>query len=219
MKVLLLRLAGPMQGWDVRQQPFIPGSRQRDIAASREDLMPTHSGVTGLLAAALGRERGQDMSDLGALRVLVRADQPGDKSAEFRMSRRLTKQGQVLPAPSLSVHLEDAIFLVGVTGNDALIEECASALLRPRWPLYLGRREFPPTLPILLGVKGGDLVDVVHVHSSLEASWHAERHPHHVPEMWEVSRRLRGERDASVPVPSPPAEPDWFAAAASAADV
>ena len=67
MKVLLLRLAGPMQGWDVRQQPFIPGSRQRDIAASREDLMPTHSGVTGLLAAALGRERGQDMSDLGAL--------------------------------------------------------------------------------------------------------------------------------------------------------
>lgn len=182
--------------------------------------MPTHSGVTGLLAAALGRERGEDMGDLAALRVLVRADQPGQKAAEFRMSRRSTRQGQILPAPSLSVHLEDAIFLVGSTGNDALIEECASALLRPRWPLYLGKREFPPTMPILLGVVDGDLVEVVRDHPSIAAPWHQAAYPDKRPLLVEVRMRRRGDRDVQTPLPAAeeePDDPDWWAVAAAAA--
>ena len=61
---LLLRLSAPLQSW---------GSES--VYDNREtDYMPTKSGVTGMLAAALGRKRGEPLDDLSRLRFGVRVD-------------------------------------------------------------------------------------------------------------------------------------------------
>lgn len=72
--VLLLQLAGPLQSWGISSK-----FETRDTAA-----MPSKSGVCGLLAAALGRPRDADVSDLAALRFGVRADRDGRLLDDFR---------------------------------------------------------------------------------------------------------------------------------------
>lgn len=59
MAVLLLRLCGVMQSW---------GTDSRFLVR-KTDPEPSKSGVVGLLCAALGRGRGEDISDLAALRM------------------------------------------------------------------------------------------------------------------------------------------------------
>ena len=54
MATLLLKLAGPLQSW---------GSDSR-FTETKTRHEPTKSGVIGLLAAALGRRRTEDVSDL-----------------------------------------------------------------------------------------------------------------------------------------------------------
>ena len=49
-------------------------------------------------------------------------------------------------------YLQDAVFLVGLESEDtALLQELETALKHPVYPLYLGRRSCPPTLPLCLG--------------------------------------------------------------------
>ncbi|MES5824249.1 type I-E CRISPR-associated protein Cas5/CasD [Streptomyces sp. RG80] len=73
--VLLLRLAGPLQSW---------GALAR---FDRRDTLnrPTKSGVTGLIAAALGLDRADDLGALTDLRFAVRADRPGTAVRDFHI--------------------------------------------------------------------------------------------------------------------------------------
>ena len=51
------------------------------------------------------------------------------------------------------------MFLVALESDDkTLLESIASALQKPVYPLYLGRKSCPPTLPIVLGVKDEDIL-------------------------------------------------------------
>lgn len=72
---LILRLSGLMQAWSPTRQYGGP---------LNSGLRPTKSGVLGLCANAQGRQRGDDMSDLAALRFGVRADRPGRLVSDFR---------------------------------------------------------------------------------------------------------------------------------------
>ena len=65
MGTLLLRLAAPMHSW---------GNDSR-CEVRRTGKEPTKSGVIGLLAAALGRNRADSLDDLCSLRFGVRVDQ------------------------------------------------------------------------------------------------------------------------------------------------
>ena len=71
--VLVLRLAGPLQSWG-RHSTF----HRHDTHSE-----PTKSGVIGLLAAAAGRPREADITDLCDLRLGVRADQPGSLLRDY----------------------------------------------------------------------------------------------------------------------------------------
>ena len=82
-KILLLRLEGALQSW---------GDHAKwDVRDSGD--FPSKSGVAGLLACALGLERGDpDIADLSAhLRMAVRADRPGVRMRDFH-----TVQGRPL---------------------------------------------------------------------------------------------------------------------------
>jgi len=147
--VLRLRLAGPQQSWGVQSR-----FRVRDTA-----LEPTKSGVVGLLAAALGRPRTADVTDLGRLRFGVRVDRPGVLRRDYQTAGGdqagrgygvATVKGGLTTAESERYYLADADFLVGLAGDRPLLAACRAALRRPRWPLFLGRRAFVPAEPVLL---------------------------------------------------------------------
>lgn len=162
---LLMRLTGPMQAWGLQSRFSI-----RDTA--RE---PTKSGVLGLVCAALGRPRAAPLDDLAALRMGVRVDREGQMRRDFHTAQDIVKAsatirpGKPIPAsqrkvtePSVRHYLADAWFTIGLTSdNQMLLEEIDQALGNPRWPLFLGRKAFPPGLPPRIMTEGGEAAGLV----------------------------------------------------------
>jgi CRISPR system Cascade subunit CasD len=140
MSTLLFRLAGPMQSWGT-QSRFM----DRDTG-----LEPSKSGVIGLCCAALGRPRTAPIEDLVALKMGVRVDQQGEMREDFHTAMEVYKADGKKPDTVVSHrhYLADAIFLVGLEGDEALLVKLNAALLRPKWQICLGRKSCVPTLPI-----------------------------------------------------------------------
>lgn len=155
MATLLLRLAAPLQSWGA-------DSKFETRKTNRE---PTKSGVIGLLAAALGlrRDDAAGLARLNGLHFAVRADREGSLLVDFHTANREEdrKKGKA-PYVTYRHYLQDAVFLVGLESEDTtLLQELETALKHPVYPLYLGRRSCPPTLPLCLGIRQGSLLDVL----------------------------------------------------------
>lgn len=143
--VVLLRLEGPMQAW---------GTRSRFTYRDTESF-PSKSGVVGLVAAALGRQRHADLRDLVALEMTVRIDAPGVIETDFQTALDVAKADGSSPDTVLSYrqYLADASFMVALQGDLELVQAIDEAVQRPRWPLFLGRKGYVPGRP--LTVSGG----------------------------------------------------------------
>ena len=112
---LLLRMAGPTQGWDSRRRRADYG--RVATVSSLEWWGPTASGVAGLLAAALGRPRTHDCGDLLACEYIVRTDRPGRPRAEFRSRHERGEDGAIArPRHFVETVIDDAAYLVGSGG-------------------------------------------------------------------------------------------------------
>ncbi|WP_067793897.1 type I-E CRISPR-associated protein Cas5/CasD [Actinomadura formosensis] len=167
MSVLLLRLAGPLQSW---------GSAAR-FARRTTEAAPTKSGVIGLLAAALGRPRTADPSDLAALRFGVRVDQRGTPLRDFQTAHDMDTGG-ALPV-SERFYLADAVFVAAVEGPHDQLSELRQALKRPGFLPYLGRRSCPPSQPIDLRQRDGlDLETALTTEQWQASDWHQWRRRH-----------------------------------------
>lgn len=142
LHTLLLRLAGPMQSWGTQSRFGV-----RDTG-----LEPSKSGVIGLLCAALGRPRSEALSDLNALRMGVRVEQEGKMLKDYHTAMDILKacgKGTKDCELSTRYYLADADFIVGLEGSDLeLLRKIDSALRNPCWPLFLGRKSFPPGWPV-----------------------------------------------------------------------
>ena len=69
-------------------------------------------------------------------------------------------------------YLCDACFLVGMESSDeTLLNRLAEALSSPCFPLYLGRRACPPTLPLLLGIRSVPLADALREEPWQASTW------------------------------------------------
>ena len=147
MSTLLLRFAGPMQAW---------GTQTRfDVCRTNRE--PTKSGVIGFLAAALGLRRDAPLDALAALRFGVRVDREGALLRDYHMVR-----GEKSTYVTTRYYLCDAVFLVGVSGEDeALIQRLADAVCQPAFPLFLGRRSCPPEGRVCLGLREKSLEDAL----------------------------------------------------------
>lgn len=161
---LALRLAGPVQSW---------GSRSR-FNRRETDTEPTKSGIVGLLAAAQGRRRTDKIEDLLGLSLGVRTDRAGtllrdyhtvsDHRGRSLLAAAVSSKGVQRPtSPAKAVHLttrfylQDAVFVAAVGGPASLLSALRDALLRPAFPLALGRRSCVPTMPIVLEPLTGEL--------------------------------------------------------------
>lgn len=159
MKVLLLRLAGPLQAW---------GSSSR-FARRETEVAPTKSGVLGMLAAAQGLRRTDPLTDLLGLEFGVRIDQQGQVMRDFQTARSL--DGRVSAPLTYRFYLSDAVFLAAVSGDEQLLTGLAEALDRPHYALYLGRRSCPPAGPVSLGVHDHTLDGALQSWPWLAADW------------------------------------------------
>lgn len=193
MPTLLLRLSGPMQSWGTR-------SRFDDRDTER---FPSKSGVIGLLCAALGRSRSEPVADLAALRMGARADRPGVLATDFHTALTVAKASGARPGTVVSRrhYLADAVFLVGMEGDPTLLAALEQALRRPVWPLYLGRKSFPPGEPVLLpdSLRPGELETEL-----ASYPWLGARARRPAPEMlevqWECPPGKEGEPRQDVPI-------------------
>jgi len=152
---LLLRLEGPMQSWGYRSR-----FDYRDTA-----LEPTRSGVIGLICAAMDIARGEDISRFELIRMGVRVDKEGRPERDYHTAggdRREPREYGVIKADGKGIYtvvsyrdyLADASFTVGLESADTeLLGKIADDLRCPKWPLFLGRKAFPLTVPPL---KPGD---------------------------------------------------------------
>ncbi|MDR3084883.1 MAG: type I-E CRISPR-associated protein Cas5/CasD [Christensenellaceae bacterium] len=165
MSTLLLRLAAPMQAWGT-------SSRFTQRSTSRE---PSKSGVIGLLAAALGRRRDADLADLSALRFGVRIDQPGVLLRDFHTAHVWEGASAKQSFVSERHYLADALFLVGLEGDEALLKLLDEALQSPSFPLYLGRRSCPPTGRLSLGLRAAPLGEALKAEPWLAAKWYRDK--------------------------------------------
>ncbi|MBQ8093838.1 MAG: type I-E CRISPR-associated protein Cas5/CasD [Clostridia bacterium] len=161
MSTLLLRLAAPMQSYG--------GESKYDIRMTETE--PTKSAVVGLLSAALGRSRDASIEDLAALRFGVRVDQEGILVRDLHTAKQAK-------ASYLTVrhYLSDAIFLAGVESeDDAFLYKLDEALHHPVFPLFLGRRSCPPSLPLALGVRTCTLEEALKAEPWLAPAWRQGR--------------------------------------------
>ena len=148
MSTLLLRLAGPLQAWGY-------DSKFETRRTGRE---PTKSGVIGLIAAALGRKRGDSLDDLKCLHFGVRVDKEGELLHDYHTVQMNSGKTYV----THRYYLTDATFVVGIESDDkSQLEMLKSALQNPVFPLYLGRRSCVPTIPIVLGIRMEGLVEAL----------------------------------------------------------
>ena len=98
MKVLLIRLAGPLQSWGTQSRFVV-----RDTG-----LEPSKSGVVGLLCAARGidREDRAGLARVAACRIGVRVDREGVLSRDYHTAGG----GQLPGGESYGVYRADTFF-------------------------------------------------------------------------------------------------------------
>lgn len=162
MSTLLLRLAAPLQSWGIASK-----FDTRDTA--RE---PTKSGVIGLLAAALGRSRTEKLDDLKELYFGVRIDQPGILLRDYHTAQQKKKGTSFV---TTRYYLSDAIFLVGLEGEERFLQKLADALQNPVFPLYLGRRSCPPQGRLVLGLRNLSLQQALTKEPWLASEWYQHK--------------------------------------------
>ena len=157
MATLLLRLAAPLQAW---------GSDSK-FETRKTDREPTKSGVIGLMAAALGLRRDDTagLARLNRLQFAVRVDREGELLVDYHIAsweKEAPKKGKTEKKTCVTYrhYLQDAVFLVGLESEDETwLQELEAALRHPVYPLYLGRRSCPPTLPLCLGIRKKNVLD------------------------------------------------------------
>lgn len=148
MSTLLLRISAPLQAWGYE-------SKFETRRTSRE---PTKSGVIGLLASALGRSRDESVQDLNEISFGVRVDHEGELLHDYHTVKLNESKTYV----THRYYLSDAVFLVGLeSDNEELLQKLNNAVLSPAFPLFLGRRSCPPTLPLSLGIRECSLLEAL----------------------------------------------------------
>lgn len=149
---VLLTLRGPLQSWSVSAT----GGAVRDT-----ERYPTKSGVLGIVAAAMGRDRGSDLSDLAGLDFGVRVDHLGVLHRDYHTylphePKDPTSTQPVRYAPAANHQIgsryyrADAAYIAGLSGPSETVEEIVAALLNPVYGAFLGRRNAVPSRPVLV---------------------------------------------------------------------
>ena len=169
---LFLRLEGPLQAW---------GDTSKLVIRRTMDA-PTKSGLLGLICCAMGLSRQnarERLPRLNTLRMGVRIDRPGTRWWDYQTVGAgigmTTAGGDVKTGDKGTLitrreYLADASFLVALQGETELIQEIATAFVEPKWPVFLGRKSCPPSVPVLARPREGESWTNPSFYETLEAA-------------------------------------------------
>lgn len=164
MKTLLLKLAGPLQSWGVSS----------DFETRHTELYPSKSAVIGMLAGSLGYRRYEDekIKKLNELSFAVRIDQTGNLLRDFHTAKSYKADGAFIRTYVTNrYYIEDGVFVVAVASEDSsLMEAISSALKRPYFQPFMGRRSLPLNPDFYLG-----LVDESPISALESCPWQASK--------------------------------------------
>lgn len=146
--ILLFRLEGVLQSWGEWGK-----WDYRDTSS-----FPTKSGVVGMIACALGLQRNDPqigtLSD--KLTLAIRADRQGELLTDYHTVQAdvlMTAEGKKRSGSSSTIvshrnYLQDASFLIALSGDKNLLFHLSDAMKHPVWTMYLGRKSCIPSVPI-----------------------------------------------------------------------
>lgn len=160
MTAIALRVTAPLQAW---------ASHSRGTSRPTHPA-PTYSGLSGLIAGALGRSRLEVADPLAGMTVAVRIDKvprplwdfhtinplpaPGDRFDRLRLRNPQMRQMSGGPYSETVItrrqYLCDGSFLCVIGGAEA--PRLAAALDEPCWATFLGRKSCTPPPDLLLGL-------------------------------------------------------------------
>lgn len=156
---LVFRLYGPMASWG---QAAVGGDRPTGI-------QPTRSAVVGLLGAALGIKRDNEV-ELQALqqsvRIAVKQCMPSSLVRDYHTTQVPSHSNKVIHRSRKSELSEDklntilssrdyrcdGLWVIAISLNDNAtyeLDQIQQALIKPVFVLSLGRKSCPPSLPLL----------------------------------------------------------------------
>ncbi|RMC26031.1 MULTISPECIES: type I-E CRISPR-associated protein Cas5/CasD [unclassified Lactobacillus] len=131
MKTLTIRLTAPLQSY---------GNEATFERRTSSDY-PSKSAIVGMIAAALGYSRDDErVQELNKLQFAVRIDQPGKMLTDFQTVEWKTGTRKI----TYREYLQDAVFVVAISGGPDDIDRIKYALKHPRYALFLGRRSNIP---------------------------------------------------------------------------
>lgn len=156
---LCINLQGAMQSW----------GNESKLSFRSTSLMPTRSGVTGIIASALGLEREDEKSlfELNQLRLatvsLDKKIRPIERDYHTILNVPKASGGIKDTELSLRLYLADWQFLALIEGEKEFLEKIQIALQYPKWLTFLGRKSFPPAAPFIYGnaLKEGQLEHIL----------------------------------------------------------
>ncbi|SFK99577.1 CRISPR system Cascade subunit CasD [Lachnospiraceae bacterium KH1T2] len=156
MKIKIV-LEGAFQAWGVPSEYTWRGT----------SYYPTARGIVGLIGCCMGIPRGDDRLEqlLSVLKITydINEDDNGNRKSgsiltDFQVVRK--EDGGKLNAANggtgdsygIILHksyINDASFTVHIEGPDDLMKDVYDAMLDPVWVPYLGRKNCPPTEPLI----------------------------------------------------------------------
>lgn len=159
---LLLLLKAPLQSW---------GNESR-YATRTTAQIPSKSGVLGMIAAAEGRRRTDDITDLACLTFAVRVDQSGSLLRDYQTAQNWQRNPKADAKLITRYFLSDAAFVAAIEAEErSLLEGLAEALNKPAFPIFLGRRSCPAPPNVVQGIVDKPAVEALQEHST----WHATK--------------------------------------------
>ena len=168
MKTILLKFSGPLQSYGTSSH----------FQTRYTDYYPSKSAVLGLLAACLGYRRDEEekIRELSTLKFAVRIDQQGDLLKDYHIA--ITDK-EIVEKPQTYVtnryYLEDALFVVALSGMDELVDTLIKAIKSPYFQPFMGRRSLPVPVDFFLGVSAEDIVDSLRNLPWQAASWYKKK--------------------------------------------
>ena len=168
MKTILLKFSGPLQSYGTSSH----------FQTRYTDYYPSKSAVLGLLAACLGYRRDEEekLRELSTLKFAVRVDQQGGLLKDYHIA--ITDK-EIVEIPQTYVtnryYLEDALFVVALSGIDELIDTLIKAIKSPYFQPFMGRRSLPVPADFFLGVSAEDILDSLRNLPWQAAHWYKKK--------------------------------------------
>ena len=168
MKTILLKFSGPLQSYGTSSH----------FETRYTEYYPSKSAVIGLLAACLGyrRDEAENLREISKLQFAVRIDKDGALLRDYHIARSYNEKGvESKTYVTNRYYLEDALFVVAISGKDELVDTLIKAIKSPYFQPFMGRRSLPVPVDFFVGESAEDILNSLRNLPWQAAPWYKKK--------------------------------------------